>query len=118
MTLRFFESAEEATSEVSDDDQDEPWTDQLSDFAVPVFALQPAINFDVPHDPLAVIFFSAFIGDDLWDHIVAETNRYAQQQLSQFPERLAKFEPVTRDRAELKAFIGVNIIMAMVKLPR
>ena len=60
MTLRFFESAEEATSEVSDDDQDEPWTDQLSDFAVPVFASQPAINFDVPHDPLAVHFFSSF----------------------------------------------------------
>ena len=87
MTLRFFESAEEATSEVSDDDQDEPWTDQLSDFAVPVFASQPAINFDVLHDPLAVNFFcSAFIGDDLWDHIVAKTNRYAQQQLSQFPQ--------------------------------
>ena len=64
------------------------------------------------------MFFSAFIGDDLWDHIVAETNRYAQQQLSHFPERLAKFELVTRDRAELKAFIGINIIMGMVKLPR
>ena len=60
MTLRFFESAEEATSEVSDDDQDESWTDQLSDFAVPVFALQPVINFDVPHDPLAENFFFSF----------------------------------------------------------
>ena len=77
-----------------------------------------AINFDFPHDPLAVNFFSAFIGDDLWDHIVAETNRYAQQQLSQFPERPAKFEPVTRDCAELKAFLGINIIMVMAKLPR
>ena len=46
---------------------------------------------------------------------MAETNRYAQQQLSQFPERLAKFEPVTR--AELKAFMGINIIMGTVKLP-
>ena len=49
---------------------------------------------------------------------MAETNRYAQQQLSQFPERLAKFEPVTCNHAELKAFIGINIIMGMVKLPR
>ena len=39
------ESAEEATSEVSDDDQDEPWTDQLSDFAVPIFASQDRDSF-------------------------------------------------------------------------
>ena len=44
-----------------------------------------------------------------------ETNRYAQQQLSQFTLRLAKFEAVTR--AEFKAFMGINIIMGMVKLP-
>ena len=50
------ESAQEVTSKVRDDDQDESWTDQLSDFAVPVFASQPAINFDVPHDPLTVFF--------------------------------------------------------------
>ena len=62
------------------------------------------------------IFFSAFIGDDLRDHIVAETNRYAQQQLSQFPVRLAKFEAVTR--AELKVFMDINVIMGMVRLPR
>ena len=76
MTLRFFESAEEATSEVSDDDQDEPWTDQLSDFAVPVFASQPAINFDVPHDPLAVNFFFQLLlvmicGIILWPRLIA-----------------------------------------------
>ena len=79
MTLRFFESAEEATSEVSDDDQDEPWTDQLSDFAVPVFASQPAINFDVPHDPLAVIFFFQLLlvmicGIILWPRLIAMLN--------------------------------------------
>ena len=46
---------------------------------------------------------------------MAETNRYAQQQLSQFPQRLAKFEPVTP--ADLKALMGINIIIGMVKLP-
>ena len=51
---------DEATSEVSEDDQDELWTDQGSDFAVLIFALQPAINLDVPHDTLSVNSFFSF----------------------------------------------------------
>ena len=44
-----------------------------------------------------------------------ETNRYVQQKLANSPAQLANYLPVTRP--ELKAFIAVNIIMGMVKLP-
>ena len=48
--------------------------------------------------------------------IVVETNRYARQKLSTSPERLANFVLVTR--AEIKAFMGINIIMGIAKLPQ
>ena len=57
----------------------------MSDFAVLVFPSQPAINFNVPHDLLAVIFFSAFISDDLWDHIVAETIAMLNNSFLNYP---------------------------------
>ena len=47
--------------------------------------------------------------------MVDETNRYAHQNLSAFPDRLANFCAVTC--AELKAFIAINIIMGMARLP-
>ena len=46
--------------------------------------------------------------------MVTERNRYARQELANTPERLARFREVTR--AELKAFIAINIIMGIVKL--
>ena len=55
------------------------------------------------------------MADDLLNQIVTETNRYARQKLADSPARLAKFQPVTL--AEIKAFIAINIIMGMNRLP-
>ena len=48
----------------------------------------------------------------MWDLIVYETNQFAVLKSS---HRRKKFQPVTS--SELKAFIGINIIMGIVKLP-
>ena len=55
------------------------------------------------------------MGDDLLEQIVNETNLYARQKLADSPALLAKFKPVTL--TEIKAFIAINIIMGMVRLP-
>lgn len=94
------------------DDEEARWTDHLSDFGIPDFQGLSGLNFNEPNNPN---YFVQFIGDDLWDFIVVETNHYARQKLSDSPDQLANFVPATY--AEMKAFMGINIIMGIVKLP-
>ena len=110
------EDEEEDDSSSEDADPEEAqWTEQLTDFQVPDFQMTTGINFPLPAVPQEIDFFSAFIGDDFWDHLVAETNLYARQKLTTFPRRLAKFTEVSR--MEMKAYFGIMIIMGMVRLP-
>ena len=100
----------------TDDKEEEArWTDHLSDFPIPDFTAATGLNFNLPDNPNPLDYFVEFVDDNLWDLIVVETNRYARQKLSNSPERLANFLPVTR--AELKAFMGINIIMGINRLP-
>ena len=108
----------DAQSEVSDEEADPDelrWTDQLTDLHIPDFVSATGINFELPDNPTLFNFFSAFVGDDLLEQIVNETNLYARQKFADSPARLAKFQPVTL--GEIKAFIGINIIMGMVRQP-
>lgn len=103
--------------EAEDDDTDAEeeearWTDQLDDIQVPQFHASTGINV-VLNNPNELDAFLAFIGNDLWDKIVEESNRYAHQQLG---DRFESFRAITR--AEMKAFIGIIIIMGIVKLPQ
>lgn len=101
----------------TDDEEEEArWTDHLSDFLIPDFTAATGLNFNLPDIPKPLDFFVEFVDDNLWDLIVEETNRNACQKLSNSPERLANFVPVTR--AEIKAFIGINIVMGINSLPQ
>ncbi|RUA04709.1 MAG: hypothetical protein DSY43_05900, partial [Gammaproteobacteria bacterium] len=105
-------------SEAEDEEraeEDEVWTNQLNDFRTPDFVLPSGMSIPLPAEPKEVDIFSAFVGDDLIDLMVAETNHYARQRLSTLPRRLEKFTEVTRE--EMRAYIGINIIMGMVRLP-
>ena len=62
----------------------------------------PNIALDNPSE---LDVFLNFLGDDLWDRVVEESNRYAQLKLG---DRFASFHRITR--AELKTFIGINLI--------
>jgi len=70
-----------------------------------------ALNFNLPDIPNPLDYFVEFVDNNLWDFIVIKTNLYADQKLSNSPECLANFVPVTR--AEMKAFIGINIIIGL-----
>ena len=101
----------------TDNEEEEArWTDHLSNFPIPDFTAASGLNFNLPDIPNPLDYFVEFVGDDLWDLIVVETNRYVGQKLSNSPERLANFVPVTR--TEFKAFIGINIIVGIAKLPQ
>ena len=101
----------------TDDEEEEArWTDHLSDFPIPDITAATGLTFNLPDNPNPLDYFVEFVDDNLWDLIVVETNRYARQKLSTSPEHLANFVPVTR--AEIKAFMGINIIMGIDKLPQ
>ena len=99
-----------------DEEEEARWTDHLSDFPIPDFTAATGLTFNLPHSPNPLDYFVEFLDDNLWDSIVVETNRYARQKLSTSPERLANFVPVTH--AEIKAFMGINVIMGIAKLPQ
>lgn len=98
-----------------DEEEEAQWTEQLSDFHVPDFQAATGITFTLPANPNPLDYFVEFISDNLWDFIVEETNRCARQKLCDVPQRLAKFVPVTP--AEIKAFVGINVIMGINVLP-
>ena len=97
--------------DTDDEEEEARWTAHCSDVQVPPFvaASGPNIALDNPSE---LYVFLKFLGDDLWDRVVEESNRYAQQKLG---DRFASFHQITR--AELKAFIGINLIMGINRLP-
>jgi len=79
------------------------------------FSARSGIVVDVGADPKADDFFTFMFGEDLFDKIVEETNRYAHQMLTD-NERLGRWRDVTK--AEVKAYFGMCVIMGMNILPK
>ena len=71
--------------------------------------------FDVDSRP--VDYFNAFWGDDLWEHLVLETNRYADQEREKNPPppHAPKWSDVDVDT--MKAFMGLCMAMGILKVP-
>lgn len=64
-----------------------------------------------------VEYFERFFTPEVWDLLVSETNRYADQVRQQIQAPQARpWHCVTHD--EMKAFIGLLIAMGVLKLPR
>ena len=101
----------EANADDMEDEEEAQWTAHLIDVQVPDFLATSGVNVNF-NDPNELDVFLHFIGVDLWDLIVNESNRYAQQKLGD------KFVNAWRITCqELKAFIGVNMIMGIQKMP-
>ncbi|XP_070548371.1 piggyBac transposable element-derived protein 4-like [Ptychodera flava] len=60
-------------------------------------------------------FFRLFMTDDFLDHLVRETNKYAQFKQDRLQKVDADWSPV--DRNEMKAYFGVIILMGIHSLP-
>ena len=70
----------EANADDMEDEEEAWWTAHLIDVEVPDFLATSGVNVNL-NDPNELDVFWHFIGDDLWDLIVNESNRYAQQKL-------------------------------------
>ena len=59
--------------------------------------------------------FCHFFSDEVWDLIMVETNRYANSFIDNNPSTRAWTDTTVE---ELKAFVGLLILMGIVRLPR
>ena len=62
----------------------------------------------------AADLFCSYFTEEVWALLVTETNRYAQTNCSSKPKARAWTDTTV---AEMKVFIGLLIIMGVVKLP-
>ena len=102
---------DEPSYNTEDEDEEAQWTAQLTRVRVPRFNAETGITFDVDN-PNELDVFLNFIDNHLWDLMVEESNRNAKEKLG---DRFSSFRRITRE--ELKAFIGINIIMGINRLP-
>ena len=89
------------------------WSDNLKDITVNDFTEPFGKTFDKPADCMEKDLFEILFNEDILALIVTETNRYARQKLT--PAKLGKWTDVTV--LELKAYLGVRIIMGINPLP-
>ena len=62
-------------------------------------------------------YFEHLFNNEMWKIIVSETNRYYEQQKASDPDHhKTEWHPVTK--GEVQAFVGMLILMGIVRLPR
>lgn len=81
------------------------------------FTSIPGATEQHPEEAQPQHYFDMLWGDDMWQHLVVETNRYAEQERRRNPPppNAAKWFPV--DVPVMKAFIGLVFCMGIMKLP-
>ena len=88
---------------------------------IPEFTADAGMNVNVPPEPTPYDFVKLFFTPELWQLLVTETNRYAEQYLAQFGadltrhSRLKKWVPVTVP--EMKVFLSLYLLMGIVVKP-
>ena len=111
------ESNEEIGNEgaaVSHNEEPQKWKADISNI-VDKLSAPSGISVDVGADPKANDFFTFMFGEDLFDKIVEETNRFACQKLVD-KQRLVQWQDVTK--VKVKGYFGMCVIMRMNILPK
>ena len=109
------QTGNERASDSDEELEEECWTADLRDIDVNTFN-GTGISIDVGHDPKADNFFTFIFGEDLFEKILMETNRYARQKLADNEQRLGRWRDVNKDK--IKAYLGVCVIMGINNLPK
>ncbi|KAK3735838.1 hypothetical protein QZH41_007478 [Actinostola sp. cb2023] len=91
------------------------WSQQLKTIVVEEFNSPTGKTFQLQHDAKEIDVFSILFNNEILLKIVAETNRYARQKLSENALRLSNWKDTTA--VEIRAYLGVCIIMGLNSLP-
>ena len=86
------------------------------------FTGNEGIEVPLPPNPTAEDFFKLYITEDIIDHIVTQTNLYAQQYIDREQNNLRPYSLVKQwkptDRQEMIAFLAILILMGIIHKPR
>ena len=87
---------------------------------VPPFTASPSVRVPLAASATPLQYLELFFTVHLWQYLVDHTNAYATVRLGHMPPRRRSlfryWKAVTM--AEMKAFVGVILNMALVQLPR
>ena len=124
MILRYDEDriSDDDEDRVSDDDNDATnnrgWTDYVGRHKPFLFSGQVGMKTFIPADYSPVDVFLLLIDDKVIDHIVCETNKYADQEIAKITSkphsRLKKWSSTNSE--EIKQFLGMILWMGLVRL--
>ena len=122
--LALEEDGEDSDDEdrASDDDNDATknrgWTDYVGRHKPFLFSGQESMKTFIPRDCSPGVVFRLLIDDKVIDHIVCETNKYADQEIAKITpkpySRLKKWSPTNSEG--IKQFFGLLLWMGLVGL--
>ena len=84
---------------------------------IPRYKLNPGSQTMHPPEARAVDYFSFFYDDEMWNHLVNETNRYANDFIASHPLSACAPKWKNVDVPTMKAFVGLTLMMGILKLP-
>ena len=95
-----------------------PWKkEESSSLNYPFRGEEPGPSMPIDGTMTAKDFFSRFFSDDVWELITTETNRHAAR-LRQQSQHISPRHWHDTTVGEIKAFIGILILMGICRLPR
>ena len=94
--------------------EEQTWTEVHSDIQIEPFVSPVGPNFEAFVNAKEIDYFCLLFGDDILIKIVDESNRFARQKLADKPEK--RWVDITLP--ELKAYLGISIIMGINYNPR
>ena len=94
--------------------EEQTWTEVHSDIRIEPFVSPVGPNFEAFVNAKEIDYFCLLFGDDILIKIVDESNRFARQKLADKPEK--RWVDITLP--ELKAYLGISIIMGINYNPR
>ena len=105
--------ATEDLSDVTDSEEEELWNENEDPLNVAPFTGRAGPTSGVAEDGTAVDFFYLMFPEELIEHIVSETNRYACECIAM------KQDPEWKETSleEIKAFLGLHVLFGIKQLP-
>lgn len=91
------------------------WSDDEVVYPRKPYKKERGATHGLPSDASEKDFLDLFMGEDFYEHIVSETNKYAEFKQKKMGKVDTSWYPVTVP--EIEAFIGILIYMGIVKLP-
>jgi len=106
-------SSDDLSDFEEEEDNEETWNENTNPIEVSPFTEATGPTSGDAEDGTAIDFFYWMFPEELIEHIVAETNRYARECIVTKPDR--EWYDTTLD--EMKAFLGLHVLFGIERLP-